>query len=150
LMEYAEVQFILSEYKNWDQQHYLNGIRASMQKWGISNTAVDSYLQSAPPASQETVLTQKWVALFMQGNEGWAEYRRTGYPNFLIKAGDIVWKGTVNGQPVTKTFEPIGISSVPSRLLYPNNEVQLNSAQYQKAVAQQGGDQLDTKVWWSK
>ena len=36
LMEYAEVQFILSEYKNWDQQHYLNGIRASMQKWGIS------------------------------------------------------------------------------------------------------------------
>lgn len=150
LMEYAEVQFILSEYKNWDQQHYLNGIRASMQKWGISNTAVDSYLQSAPPASQETVLTQKWVALFMQGNEGWAEYRRTGYPNFLIKAGDIVWKGTVNGQPVTKTFEPIGISSVPSRLLYPNNEVQLNSAQYQKAAAQQGGDQLDTKIWWNK
>ena len=150
LMEYAELQFILSEYKNWNQEHYLNGIRASMQKWGVGASDIENFIQQAPMASAATVLTQKWAALFMQGNEGWAEYRRTGYPDFLVKAGDEVWKGVVNGQVVTKVFEPIGVTSVPSRLLYPNSEVQLNPVQYQKAVAQQGADLLNTQVWWDK
>lgn len=152
LMEYSEVQFILSEYKNWDQQHYLNGIRASMQKWGVPDTAIESYLSSpsVESAKAETVLTQKWAALLMQGNESWADYRRTGYPDFLIKKGDIIWTGTIDGQQVAKRFEPIGINAIPSRLLYPNSEIQLNKEEYQKAISRQGSDLLTTKVWWEK
>lgn len=150
LMEYAEVQFILSEYKNWDQQYYLNGIRASMQKWNIPEEAVGNYLTSVKPAGAETVLTQKWVALLMQGSEGWAEYRRTGFPAFLIKKGDVVWTGIIDGQEVVKKFDPIGINEIPLRLLYPNSEIQLNKEEYQKAVGRQGSDLLTTKIWWEK
>lgn len=150
LMEYSEVQFILSENKNWDQQHYLNGIRASMQKWNVPDTSIENYLSEIAPASNETVLTQKWAALLMQGNEGWAEYRRTGFPDFLIKKGDIIWTGVIDGQEVTKRFDPIGINVIPTRLLYPNSETQLNKEQYQKAVSRQGSDLLTTKVWWEK
>lgn len=150
LMEYSELQFILSEYKNWDEQYYRNGIRASMQKWGVSETAIETYLSNVTPATAETVLTQKWVALLLQGNEAWSEYRRTGFPSFLIKKGDVVWTGTVDGQEIIKYFEPIGINTVPSRLLYPNSEIQLNKEQYQQAVARQGSDLLTTSVWWDK
>lgn len=150
LMEYAEVRFILSEYRNWNQADYEAGIRASMQKWGVASDQIDKYLAVVKPASPETVLTQKWVALLMQGNEGWAEYRRTGYPDFLIKKGDVVWTGTIDAQEVVKHFEPIGVNTIPRRLLYPNSEIQLNTEQYQKAVARQGSDGLETKVWWEK
>lgn len=150
LMEYAELQFILSEYKNWDEQHYQNGIRASMQKWGVPETAIETYLSNVVPATAETVLTQKWAALLLQGNEAWSEYRRTGYPSFLIKKGNVVWTGTVDGQEVTKYFEPIGINAIPLRLLYPNSEIQLNKEQYQRAVARQGSDILTTPVWWDQ
>lgn len=150
LMEYSEVQFILSEYKNWDEQLYRNGIRASMQKWGVPDAAIDIYLAAVKPASEETVLTQKWAALLLQGNEAWAEYRRTGYPDFLIKKGDIVWTGTIGNEEIIKYFEPIDISAIPSRLLYPNSEIQLNKEQYQHAVNRQGSDLLTTRVWWEK
>lgn len=150
LMEYSEVQFLLSEYKNWDEQLYREGIRSSMQNWNVADTAIDTYLASVKPASEEAVLTQKWIALLMQGNEAWAEYRRTGYPDFLIKKGDIVWTGLVDGQEITKYFEPIGINTLPSRLLYPNSEIQLNKQQYQQAVSRQGSDLMTTKVWWEK
>lgn len=82
LMEYSELLFILSEYKNWDEQYYRSGIRASMQKWGVPETAIETYLSNVTSATAETVLTQKWVALLLQGNEAWSEYRRTGYPSF--------------------------------------------------------------------
>lgn len=150
LMEYAELQFILSEYKGWDEQHYQNGIRASMQKWNVPESSIDAYLSTVLPATAETVYTQKWVALFLQGNEAWSEYRRTGYPSFLIKKGDAVWTGTVNGQVVTKYFDPIAIDAIPSRLLYPNSEIQLNKEQYRQAVVRQGSDALTTSIWWNK
>lgn len=57
----------------------------------VGASDIENFIQQAPMASAATVLTQKWAALFMQkGNEGWAEYRRTGYPGFLVKAGDEV------------------------------------------------------------
>lgn len=150
LMEYSEVEFILSEVKNWAQENYVNGIRASMQKWGVAENLINQYISQVAPASAETVLTQKWVALFMQGAEAWAEYRRTAYPDFLIKKGDIIWRKTIDGQEVIKRFDPIEINTLPTRLLYPNSEIELNTLQYQKAINRQGPDELTTRIWWNK
>ncbi|MEG1402022.1 SusD/RagB family nutrient-binding outer membrane lipoprotein [Bacteroides sp.] len=150
LMEYSEVEFILSESKNWAQENYVNGIRASMQKWGVEESLINQYISQVTPANAETVLSQKWVALFMQGAEAWAEYRRTGYPDFLVKKGDVIWRKTIDGQEVIKRFDPIGINTLPARLLYPNSEIELNTLQYQKAINRQGADELTTQIWWNK
>lgn len=29
------------------------------------------------------IITQKWISIFPNGNEGWAEFRRTDYPELL-------------------------------------------------------------------
>src|SRR5690606_25166456 len=81
LMEYAEVQFLLSEINNFDQTAYENGVRASMEKWGVPTAKIDAFVANLPAANLENVITQKYVALYMQAHEAWAEYRRTGFPN---------------------------------------------------------------------
>ena len=31
----------------------------------------------------EKIITQKWIAMFPEGQEAWSEYRRTGYPKIF-------------------------------------------------------------------
>jgi hypothetical protein len=30
------------------------------------------------------IITQKWIAMFPEGQEAWTEYRRTGYPKLSL------------------------------------------------------------------
>lgn len=152
LMEYSEVEFLLAENNGWNQTNYENGIKASMVKWGVTAADIAAYIAAVPAASEENVLTQKWIALFMQPQEGWSEYRRTGYPSFLVKPGEIVWSGTIDDKHVDAKFIPLVTISTdaPTRIYYPNTEQTLNKANYQAALSNQGTDFLDTKVWWNK
>ncbi|MBK5721074.1 SusD/RagB family nutrient-binding outer membrane lipoprotein [Dysgonomonas sp. Marseille-P4677] len=148
LMEYAEVAFLISEYKNWSQADYQAGVQASLEKWGVAATDVTTYLGKLPAANQKNVLTQKYIALYMQGLEAWSEYRRTGYPDFLAKEGDVVFQGTIEGSEVTYRFDPLfGDGGVPSRLYYPTKEQNVNKANYQQALSAQGNDKIETKPW---
>ncbi len=118
---------------------YEQGIRASMEQFGVhlSTDLIDYLNQPAIKYSDakalEQIGTQKWVALFFQGGEAWAEWRRTGFP--ILKAP-------------TKTFN--GLTEPPRRWGYPTSEVTLNKANYDAAVARQGPDLLSTRVWWDK
>ena len=150
LMEYAEVAFILAENNNWDQSNYEKGVRASLEKWSVSSDEVATYLSKLPAANKENVLSQKYLSLFNQSIESWSEIRRTGYPLFLIKKGDITWTGTVEGKPVTYTFTPEVGSTIPSRLVYPLKEQSTNKTNYQTALSRQGDDVISTKLWWNK
>lgn len=150
LQEYAEVEFLIAEYKSWDQSAYENGVRASLEKWGVADEDANSYLDQLPAASKETVLTQKYLALFNQGIEAWSEIRRTGYPLFLVKKDDIVWSGVVEGQTRTYRFSPEVGDAIPSRFVYPLKEQSVNRENYRRALAGQGDDVLWTKVWWNK
>ena len=85
-MEYSEVCFLLSEANGWDNTWYKKGVEASMKKWGVDDAKITSFLATIPAANEENVLTQKYIALYMNPNEAWAEYRRTGYPHTLIKS----------------------------------------------------------------
>jgi hypothetical protein len=150
LQEYAEVAFLISEYKNWDQQAYIEGVTASLQKWGVAQPQINAYLAALPAASRENVITQKYLALFTQGDEAWSEIRRTGGPSFLIKPGDVVWKRVANGQTTDYKFQPLFGDGVPLRLYYPPKEQSVNLANYQRAVAAQGNDDITTPLWWNK
>lgn len=151
-MEYSEVEFLLSEANGWSQTNYVNGVKASLEKWGVSAVDVTSFTASLPAATKETVLNQKYVALFMQPYEAWAEYRRTGYPNTLLLPGQT---GTLNVPyegSTTYTFTSLiaGLTDLPTRLYYPTTSQSLNRVNYEAASAAIGGDKMNTKLIWDK
>jgi hypothetical protein len=39
---------------------------------------------------------------------------------------------------------------LPQRLMYPPNTKVLNTENYQAAVQQMGGDDINVKMWWNK
>ncbi|WNH08086.1 SusD/RagB family nutrient-binding outer membrane lipoprotein [Thalassobellus suaedae] len=151
LMEFAEVSFILSEVNNWDQTNYENGVRASMSKWGVAQADIDSYVSNLPPASMETVLTQKYIALYMDAHTAWQEYRRTGYPMTLLTPGTEFSVTPVAGTTLDYTFTSLveGVTDLPFRLQYPDFERTLNGDNRDEAVSRLSkGDVIDSKLWW--
>lgn len=144
LMDYAEVNFILAEAAarganvgGTAAEYYGDGIRASMNWWGVENDGqIDQYIAAHPynPADfRQSIGEQKWIALYMQGFQGWIEYRRLDFDNILQ-------------MPVDGAL--ININQVPVRRMYPPDEQTLNRTNYQEAVARIGADDLTTKVWW--
>ncbi len=150
LIELAEVNFLLSEARGWTQADYIAGVRASLEKWGISGAAADTYVNALPAANQANVLSQKYLALYMQGIEAWSEIRRTGYPTWLIKPGDVVWPDVPSTEAGADKFTPLVGTAIPARLYYPQKEQAVNLDNYRAALQAQGGDNLATKVWWNK
>lgn len=155
-MEYAEVAFILSEHNGWSQAEYEAGVKASMEKWGVETVDIDDFVASMPAASEETVLTQKYVALYMQPTESWAEYRRTGFPNTLLlpnQAAVLDASQVASSVQITSpnyTFIPLeAIDDLPSRLRYPVVLQTLNGANRSEAVSKlSNGDNIDSKLFW--
>lgn len=152
LMEYAEVEFILSEVNGWDDTNYKKGIRASMESWGISGGNIDSYMQLVPAANEENVMTQKYIALYMQPYEAWAEYRRTKFPKTFLLPGetrDLVAPGP-KGE-TQYTFVPkVDLKDLPERITFPSDMNLVNKANKDAAAARMGGDKMDTKLIWAK
>ncbi|GAA4293409.1 SusD/RagB family nutrient-binding outer membrane lipoprotein [Aestuariibaculum suncheonense] len=151
LMEFAEVSFILSEINNWDQIHYENGIKASMLKWGISETDINNYMSSLPAASEASVLTQKYIALYMDAQTAWQEYRRTGYPMTILKPGTEFSVTPIQGTTLDYTFTSLveGVTDLPYRLQYPDFERTLNGENRSEAVSRlSNGDAINSKLYW--
>lgn len=86
----------------------------------------------------ERIITQKWIAIFPLGNEGWAEFRRTGYP----KLAPVVTNNSGGTVPAGQFIR---------RLVFPDTEYQRNAANVRIAVGMLGGaDSQGTKLWWDK
>jgi hypothetical protein len=152
LMEYAEVEFLLSENNGWNNTNYQNGVKASMERWGVSKAKIDAYVATLAPANQANVISQKYIALFMQPYEAFAEYRRTGYPNTLLQPGG-TYKLNIPTKEGATTYTFVALNNLtamPSRFTYPVNLQQLNGVNLSAAAANIGGDELDTKLIWAK
>ncbi|QKX03760.1 SusD/RagB family nutrient-binding outer membrane lipoprotein [Aquimarina sp. TRL1] len=158
LMEYAEVAFILSEHNGWDQTEYENGVQASMEKWGVDSGDITDFIANLPAAAQESVLTQKYVALYMQPYEAWAEYRRTGFPKTLLLPGEEAtitpeqFANLSGDNPSDKYIFTPGVADMndlPTRLRYPVVLQTLNGANRKDAVSKlSNGDDLTSKLYW--
>lgn len=86
----------------------------------------------------ERIITQKWIANFPLGFEGWADFRRTGYPE-IFPAVDNLSGGIIDTQRQAR------------RLPFPLTEKQGNSANVAEAVTMLGGaDTGATDLWWAK
>lgn len=148
-MEYSEVCFLLSEANGWDNTWYKKGVEASMKKWGVDSAKIANFLSTIPAANEANVLTQKYIALYMNPNESWAEYRRTGYPHTLIKVGEETDLNIPTESGETKyKFESLvnGVNAIPERLLYPSAYKVINVENFQNALKSMGmGTDVMTK-----
>lgn len=152
-MEYSEVEFLLSEANGWSQANYVKGVEASMQKWGVPTAAITSFISNLPAANKANVLNQKYVALYMQPYEAWAEYRRTGYPSTLLLPGQTGdFNVPTNDGRTTYVFTSLvpELTDLPTRLYYPTTAQTLNRINYEAAATAIGGDKITTKLIWDK
>lgn len=95
-----------------------------------------------PEEMQQRIITQKWIANWMLGNEAWAEFRRTGYP-YLMPATDA---GNKSGGVITD------LEASARRMPYPSDEFISNKVNVEYAVSNllKGANNYATKVWWDK
>ena len=114
---------------------YLQAIKASLKQYNISDEAVAHYVAQASVQFdlvnfKKSIGEQKWIALYGQGLEAFAEWRRLDYPELAPAVA-----GVLDGK-------------IPVRFIYPGTEQTLNGANYKVAVASQGADLLTTKLWF--
>lgn len=92
----------------------------------------------------ERIITQKYLAIFPDGQEAWSEFRRTGYPK--------IFPNVINNQSGL-----ISTSKQIRRLNFPSTEYATNAAAVQNAIvtlngesSNPTGDNGGTTLWWDK
>jgi len=147
LMRYSEVLFIYAEaaLNGWNVgmtalEAYEAAIQASFDEYGIE---IGDYLSepnvafSAAANQRELIGDQKWCAMYPDGNQGWAEIRRTGYPTYVATT-----------EPVESLYPGRGVIV---RQPYPHSEAINNGPSLDAAIANQPGiidEKFGAGVWW--
>lgn len=154
LMEYSEVEFILSELEGWSQARYESGVISNLERWNVAPADIIAYVNALPAANKENVLTQKYITLLGNADESWNEYRRTGYPTGEV----LLLPGKTGTRPngTTYIFTPLQSGNVvatdlPARLRYPVTQQTLNESNWQLASSTlSNGDQINSKLYFAK
>ena len=101
---------------------------------------------ATPAQMQERIITQKWIAMFPNGQEAWSEFRRTGYPK-LFRPKQNLAPSIIDTQ--------LG----PRRLLYNETELSSNTVEVNNAIqllkaesseVKGDGDTGGTRLWWDR
>ncbi len=143
-IDLEEVEFLLAEavergynVGGTAESHYNNAIKASFEKWGLSEGDFDTYIAQASVAYstaegdwKQKIGTQKWLALYNRGYEAWTEWRRLDTPSLKPGAN--------------------ALTGIPVRYTYPVTEQNLNKANFSSAASAIGGDKISTKLYWDK
>lgn len=103
----------------------------------ITYTDFDSYMAQANVALSgstqeqiEKIAMQRWFSNFMQnGVEAWSDWRRLNVPK--------IYPGV-----------SASITHIPYRRIYNTSNYNTNQANHDAAIAAQGPDTFDTRVWW--
>ncbi|CAG5000807.1 hypothetical protein DYBT9275_02536 [Dyadobacter sp. CECT 9275] len=145
IMNAAEVSFLKAEaalagYTSENAQAlFTKGITQSLTQYKVTNEATASYLASAAATLKgsqeeklEQIIVQKFLGNYFQINEGYAEFRRTGYPK--------IWTGSDKGSTG---------GEIPRRLTYPLDEYSKNETNIKAAVQRLSkGDTYMSRIWW--
>ncbi|HEX8060764.1 MAG TPA: SusD/RagB family nutrient-binding outer membrane lipoprotein, partial [Cyclobacteriaceae bacterium] len=151
LMTAAQTNLLLAEaaVRGWVSgtaaQYFSTGVKAHMDQMALYDAAAtvaasdrDNYVAAHPldvsttAASIAQIGYEYWIASLLAPHEAWANFRRTGAPALAANP--------YSGRTV----------AFITRLTYPVSETLVNTANVQAAIAAQGPDALDTKVWWNK
>jgi hypothetical protein len=143
IMTYAELQFLWAEAaaKGWisgnPEDLYSKGITASFNFYNLSVPASYANLPEVKLTGSQAdnlkkIGFQKWISLFFQGMEAWYDWRRTKIPALTPAVSN------QNG------------GKIPVRFIYPIIEQGLNGNNRTEAVTRQGGDDINTLMWYLK
>jgi len=92
---------------------------------------VNYSLATSDAQKLEAIITQKWIALnFVNSDQSWNDYRRTGYPKVISTAG-----ATAIQTFASKVSESTRADKLPTRLLYPPSEGSYNSTNVPKGIS---------------
>ena len=139
---------------------YHEGIRLSLNEFGVGSAYADYIQTTSQPANHnaadgqmratstisvkwsndpsqhlEQIITQKWIALWLDPMNGWADNRRTGYPK--------LWLATKSANV------DVDASRGARRTPFPQAEYNTNNANVQAAAAMIGGDSMGNDLWWA-
>src|SRR5690554_2573611 len=146
------------------EELYNRGIEMSMRTWGITNMdVINKYINGTslpiapapengwntppltdipvkfstdPEEQREQIGTQKWLALYPNDMEAWAEMRRSGYPKMypLIHSDN----------------DDIGADEMIRRIVFLDLERRANGNAVVNAesLLGPGGDKVSTRLWW--
>jgi hypothetical protein len=151
----SQTQLLLAEakFRGWitggltAKEYYEAGVKAAMDEWtlfpGVKTPAItdaekNGYLLQPGVAYSDAeaiklINTQYWIASFINGAEGFANWRRSGFP--VLQPNK--YNNNLNGGFVR-------------RMAYPNAEEAQNPDNYKAAVASMGGDGLIQRIFWDK
>lgn len=138
-MTYAELQFCLAEAAHKGiisgsaSDYYDAGIQGSFDHLELMIPAGYTLQPNVildGSADLERIMTQKWIASFMNGYEAWFDFRRTGFPALPIP------------------LDNLNNDVFPVRYAYPSTEQAVNGANYSEAASAIGGDDYNSKGWW--
>lgn len=87
----------------------------------------------------EQIITQKWIAIYPDGWEAWAELRRTNYPSPFPR--------------ISSDNEDVPRDETMARLVfvegeYNNNREAVEAAEQLPELTSRGGNTNGTKLWW--
>jgi hypothetical protein len=151
--------------KGWNmgitaEEAYNKGIEMSLSYWGADAATIAAYQAGtttpialddfnsppmttipvkfgADPATQlEQIMTQKWIALFPDGWESWADVRRTELPKLY---------------PIIVSDNPdVPVDKLMRRVGYVPSELSSNADAVQEAISTMlgGPDNAATRLWW--
>lgn len=100
------------------ENYFKAGVQASMDYYQIDKTEAQSYINGLKVWNDgvfssgdkerilEAIITQKWMAVFPNGNEGWAEFRRTDYPVLANQLTNMSGGDVPDGKNIKRIFYP--------------------------------------------
>jgi hypothetical protein len=154
MMSYAEVELWMAEaaFRSWTTgataaEHFQRGLEAGVKHMTIygapetSQDDIDDFIAANPltPGSElERINTQLWVEFALNGQEAYANWRRSGYPALVYP----------NRDPAVNESN----GTIPRRMQYPQEEFDYNTANVRDAVSRLPGakDEWTSRVWWDK
>lgn len=138
----ASLQENGSDGKDLSGNDYVTSIKVPMG-YDATSTAVSTvpvvFDGSASKERQlEQIITQKWIALYPDGEEAWAERRRTDYPTLYDR--------------IESDNPEIPVNKIPRRVPFVGIEYNTNRVEVDNAVSTMlnGPDNGVTKLWWDK
>ena len=160
---YSEALFLKAEaaLRGWisgdPETLWKQAIQASMDEIGefvkrsggkatISADEAKDYIDALPAfgANKEmqlrSIMIQKWIALYPNSVEAWAEQRRTGYPDYF--SGVLTY-------PAVSASSGVSVGNIIQRIPYPQNEYNTNEPNIPADYKDYNAKNMEKGIFWS-
>ncbi|MFC2452540.1 MAG: SusD/RagB family nutrient-binding outer membrane lipoprotein [Tannerella forsythia] len=118
---------------------YIDPHNPALNMKGMNDVPVKFMTDGTNEQKLQQIITQKWIAGFLEGLNAWSEYRRTGYPKLFP---------IIANKSAFPELTTLGIRRLP----FCQNEKSFNRPGYDSGVkileARGGKDNIATRLWW--